>query len=160
MEAERPGIIWGEAIKHFLGLDVGERRIGVAVGDSAGIVVTPLPAIQRSGLEEDFKSVVRLTEEHQAKAVVVGIPISLNGRMGPQARLVLRFIQDLARWSRLPVYSQDERFSTVEAERLPKNQDQNQSYIHLVLPVPRRPRSHLPDQPDRVPCPKTAQPAA
>ncbi|MQF48726.1 Holliday junction resolvase RuvX [SAR202 cluster bacterium AC-647-N09_OGT_505m] len=118
MEAERPGIIWGEAIKHFLGLDVGERRIGVAVGDSAGIVVTPLPAIQRSGLEEDFKSVVRLTEEHQAKAVVVGIPISLNGRMGPQARLVLRFIQDLARWSPVPVYSQDERFSTVEAERL------------------------------------------
>jgi putative Holliday junction resolvase len=117
MEAERPEVIGGEALR-VLGLDVGERRIGVAVGDSTGIVVTPQPAIQRSSLEEDLRAVVRLTGEHQAKAVVVGIPISLNGRMGPQARLVQRFIQALAKESPVPVYSQDERFSTVEAERL------------------------------------------
>ena len=118
MEAERPEVIGGEATIKVLGLDVGESRIGVAVGDPAGIAVTPQPAIQRSSLEEDLKAVVRLTGEHQAKAVVVGIPISLNGRMGPQARLVQRFIQALARESPVPVHSQDERFSTVEAERL------------------------------------------
>ena len=117
MEAERPEIIGGEALR-VLGLDVGERRIGVAVGDPSGIVVTPMPAIQRSSLEEDLKAVVRLTEDHQAMTVVVGIPISLNGRMGRQARQVQRFIQALARESSVPVYSQDERFSTVEAERL------------------------------------------
>jgi len=118
MEAERPEITGGEAIEKVLGLDVGESRIGVAVGDSMGIVVTPMPAIQRSNLEDDLKTVVSLIGEHQAKAVVVGIPISLNGRMGPQARLVKRFIQALARESPVSVHSQDERFSTAEAERL------------------------------------------
>ena len=101
----------GENLR-ILGLDVGERRIGVAVGDSAVIVVTPLPAIQRRSLEEDLRAVVHLAGDHEARAVVVGVPISLNGRMGPQARLVRRFIQALARGSPVPVYSQDERFST------------------------------------------------
>ena len=107
----------GEAIR-VLGLDVGERRIGVAVSDPAGIVVSPLPAIQRGSLDDDLRAVVRLVGDQQAKAVVVGIPISLSGRIGPQARLVQRFIQALTQESHVPVYSQDERFSTVEAERL------------------------------------------
>ena len=107
----------GEALR-VLGLDVGERRIGVAVGDPTGIVVTPMPAIQRSSLEDDLRAVVRLAGDHEAGIVVVGVPISLSGRIGPQARLVQRFIRALARESPVPVYSQDERFSTVEAERL------------------------------------------
>jgi len=107
----------GEALR-VLGLDVGERRIGVAVGDPTGIVVTPMPAIQRSSLEDDLRAVVRLAGDHEAGIVVVGVPISLSGRIGPQARLVQRFIRALAREAPVPVYSQDERFSTVEAERL------------------------------------------
>jgi putative Holliday junction resolvase len=108
----------GLSQRKILGLDVGNSRIGVAIGDASGIVVSPLPAIQRSSLEEDFGAVLRLTEEHGARAVVVGLPISLSGRMGPQARLVRRFIQALAKELPIPVHSQDERFSTVEAERL------------------------------------------
>ena len=107
----------GEALR-VLGLDVGDRRIGVAVSDPTGIVFSPLPAIQRSSLEDDLRAVTGLAVDHQVKAVVVGIPISLNGRMGRQARLVQRFIQALKRESPVPVHSQDERFSTVEAERL------------------------------------------
>ncbi|MFH1560116.1 MAG: Holliday junction resolvase RuvX [Chloroflexota bacterium] len=107
----------GEALR-VLGLDVGGRRIGVALSDPTGTLVSPLPAIQRTSLEEDIKAAVRLAEDHQAKAVVVGLPISLNGRMERQARLVQRFIQALAKESPVPVHSQDERFSTVEAERL------------------------------------------
>jgi putative Holliday junction resolvase len=117
MEAERPEVIGGEALR-VLGLDVGERRIGVAVSDVVGIVVSPLTAIQRSSLEADIRVVVRLATDHQAKVVVVGLPISLNGRMERQARLVQRFIRALAEASPVPVHSQDERFSTVEAERL------------------------------------------
>ncbi|MDP6494568.1 MAG: Holliday junction resolvase RuvX [Dehalococcoidia bacterium] len=108
----------GLSQRKILGLDVGNSRIGVAIGDASGIVVSPLPAIQRSSLEEDFGAVLRLTEEHGTRAVVVGLPISLSGRMGPQARLVRRFIQALAKELPIPVHSQDERFSTVEAERL------------------------------------------
>ncbi|MDA0987901.1 MAG: Holliday junction resolvase RuvX [Chloroflexi bacterium] len=108
----------GETLKKVLGLDVGESRIGVAIADGTGIIVSPLPAIKRSSLEEDFKAVARLTEDHEVRAVVVGLPISLNGRLERQARLIRRFILALSKESSVPVYSQDERFSTAEAERL------------------------------------------
>ena len=101
-----------------LALDVGESRIGVAVSDASGIVISPLPAIQRSRLDADIQAVARLVEEQEAKAVVVGLPVSLNGRIERQARLVKGFIQALSKELYVPVYSQDERFSTVEAERL------------------------------------------
>jgi putative Holliday junction resolvase len=107
----------GEALR-VLGLDVGESRIGVAIGDPTGTIASPLAAINRTGPDEDTKSVVRLVADHLAKAVVVGLPLSLSGRVGPQASLVRQFIQALRRESPVPVHSQDERFSTVEAERL------------------------------------------
>lgn len=102
----------------LLGLDVGERRIGVAVCDPTGTVVTPLAAIVRADLEEDLTAVTRLAVEQDAEAIVVGLPISLDGRMGPQARRTQGFIRALSERADVPVYTQDERFSTVEAERL------------------------------------------
>ena len=101
-----------------LGLDVGERRIGVAVSDPTGTITSPLPAIHRAGLEDDLRAVTRLAEEQEAEAIVVGLPVSLNGRLGPQARRTQEFIRSLSRESPVPVHSHDERFSTVEAERL------------------------------------------
>ena len=102
----------------LLGLDVGERRIGAAVSDPTGTIVSPLKAIQRAGLEEDLSAVTGLAVEQGAEAIVVGLPISLNGRMGPQARRIQEFTRVLSDRSTVPVHSQDERFSTVEAERL------------------------------------------
>ena len=101
-----------------LGLDVGERRIGVANSDPTGTIVTLLSAIQRSSLDADLRAVVDVAEKQQAAVIVVGLPISLSGRAGPQARLVRQFIQALTQQSPVPVHAQDERFSTVEAERL------------------------------------------
>ena len=105
-------------VLRLLGLDVGERRIGVAVSDPTGTITSPLTAIQRAGLEDDLKAITDLAEKHEAAAIVVGLPISLNGRMGPQARLIQEFTRSLSKISPVPVHSQDERFSTVEAERL------------------------------------------
>ena len=102
----------------LLGLDVGERRIGVAVCDPTGTVVTPLAAIVRADLEEDLTAVTRLATEQGAEAIVVGLPISLDGRIGPQAKRTQGFIRALSERSSVPVHTQDERFSTVEAERL------------------------------------------
>ena len=116
----------GEALR-VLGLDVGESRIGVAIGDPTGTIASPIAAIQRRNPEKDMKAVVRLVEEHRAKAVVVGLPLSLSGRVGPQARLVRQFIQALRRESPVPVHPQDERFSTVEAERLLRESGQQPS---------------------------------
>lgn len=109
----------GESLR-ILGLDVGESRVGLAVSDSTGIVVTPLPAIKRSRLEEDCRIILSVAQEYSAVSIVVGMPISLNGRMGRQARQVKWFARALAQESHIQVYSQDERFSTIEAERLLK----------------------------------------
>ena len=106
------------AVLRVLGLDVGERRIGVAVSDPTGTIVSPVAAIRRVSQEADIRTVTALAGEYDAEAIVVGLPISLNGRLGPQARLVREFIRSLSKESPVPVHSHDERFSTVEAERL------------------------------------------
>lgn len=106
-----------EALK-VLGLDVGERRIGVAVGEISGIVVRPLDAIHRSTFQDDLSAIVHLIEYHGVGSIVVGLPISLNGRIERQGKLVRGFIRALAKESTVPVHFHDERFSTVEAERL------------------------------------------
>ena len=101
----------------LLGLDVGEKRIGVAVAYPDGIVVRPLAAINRS-LSYDTDKVVSLINEYNVELVVVGLPISLNGKLSHQAKLVKEFTRCLTDASPVRVKSHDERFSTVEANRL------------------------------------------
>jgi putative Holliday junction resolvase len=102
----------------LIGLDVGDKRIGVAISDPTCTISSPLPAINRNTLEKDIKLVLDIAETHNARTIVVGLPISLNGSIGPQAKKIKSFIKDLARSSTIPIESQDERFSTLEAERL------------------------------------------
>ena len=102
----------------LLALDVGDRRIGVAVSDSLGILASPVTTIQRRSEERDLRAVLELVAEHEAGGIVVGIPFSLSGERGPQARQVERFRDALAARAGVPVIDQDERYSTVEAERL------------------------------------------
>tara|TARA_B100001750_G_scaffold243475_1_gene258787 strand:- start:2413 stop:2847 length:435 start_codon:yes stop_codon:yes gene_type:complete len=102
----------------LLGLDVGEKRIGVAVAYPDGIVVRPLVAINRSSVSDDIDKVVFLIGEHNVELVVVGLPISLSGKLSHQAKLVKEFTRCLTDASPVRVKSHDERFSTVEANRL------------------------------------------
>tara|TARA_B100000745_G_C19983314_1_gene333148 strand:+ start:50 stop:484 length:435 start_codon:yes stop_codon:yes gene_type:complete len=102
----------------ILGLDVGEKRIGVAVAYPDGIVVRPLVAINRSSISDDIDKVVSLISEYNVELVVVGLPISLNGKLSHQARSVKEFTRSLTDASPVRVKSHDERFSTVEANRL------------------------------------------
>ena len=101
-----------------LGLDVGERRVGIAISDPTGTVARPLQALVRGSREEDFAAIAALVVEHDIGLVVVGRPLSLDGTEGPQARRVARYAEALA--ARLPVrlVSWDERFTTVEAEEI------------------------------------------
>jgi putative Holliday junction resolvase len=99
-----------------LALDVGERRIGVAV--SEGLLATPHGVIHRRSKAQDFAAVARLVAELGAEKVVVGLPLSLNGDVGPQARRVMRYAQALARALPVPVELYDERYSTVTADEL------------------------------------------
>ncbi len=101
-----------------IALDVGERRIGVAVSDPTGTLATPHTVIHRRSKAEDFEMVARLVIELEAERVVVGLPLSLNGEVGPQARRVSRYAQALAQRLDVPVELHDERYSTVTADAL------------------------------------------
>ena len=97
---------------------MGERRIGLAISDPGGLLATPVGFIQRTRLQQDIARVLEHALERQAEGIVVGLPLSLNGKVGPQARRVEGFLQALRGGTSLPVNTMDERFSTAEAERL------------------------------------------
>ncbi|MER3398662.1 MAG: Holliday junction resolvase RuvX [Chloroflexota bacterium] len=101
-----------------LGLDVGRRRIGVAVSDPTGLIASPLEVIQVRSLKGAISRVLDICREQQAELIVVGLPVSLAGELGPQAREVLEFTEALRRRSPVPVETWDERLSTVGATRL------------------------------------------
>ena len=97
----------------ILALDVGERRIGVAAADERTRVAVPLAALTVAGDPVDL--IARLVDEQQAGALVVGLPLSLSGALGPQAQRVQAIVQALERRLAVPVHTWDERLSTVEA---------------------------------------------
>ena len=102
-----------------LGLDPGERRIGVALSDELGCLASPLTVLERRSRATDLAAVAELVRTHGVTEVVVGHPKTLRGDVGPQARRAERFAGALGRAVGVPVRLWDERYSTVEAvERL------------------------------------------
>ena len=102
----------------ILGLDVGEKRIGVAIANAEGLEAIPLTVLHRMGEEADLKAILALAEEHEVKRIVVGLPRSMDGSIGKQAQVVLAFCKLLSEHTDMPVDTWDERLSTVAAERL------------------------------------------
>jgi putative Holliday junction resolvase len=101
-----------------VGLDIGTRRIGVSLSDSAGTLATPYEVVTRSGdRERDHRRIAALAGEADAEVVVVGLPLSLDGSVGPAARTVLDEVVELRARLTQRVVTWDERLSTVEAER-------------------------------------------
>ncbi len=99
-------------------LDIGTRRIGVALSDSNGTVATPYEVVQRSGDRgRDHRRVEQLVEEAGAEVVVVGLPYSLDGSIGPSAQAILDEVEELRTTLPVDVVTWDERLTTVEAER-------------------------------------------
>lgn len=96
-----------------LGLDMGERRVGVAVSDAAGRVATPVRVVDAS----DRGTLVAMVEEYGACAVVVGLPLAMDGSEGAQARRVRAAADALARDLPVPVRLFDERLTSKQAER-------------------------------------------
>ncbi len=101
-----------------LALDVGDKRIGVAISDPSQVLARSLKVIQRGSRQEDFAAVARLVEEYEVEKVVVGYPRSLDGKAHAQAKKVERYATGLAESLTVPMLLWDERFSTVTAERL------------------------------------------
>lgn len=103
----------------LLGIDYGERRIGLAVSDPSGTIAQPLsPLLRRRGKRPPLARLVTLAQEYDAVAFVVGWPLDLEGEEGPQAADVRRFAEQLGARTGLPVHLWDERLSTARAERI------------------------------------------
>ncbi|MGQ9500838.1 MAG: Holliday junction resolvase RuvX [Anaerolineae bacterium] len=102
----------------IIALDIGERRIGVAVSDPSGTLATPYGIIKRRSRPEDFAAIVELVHKLGAQRVIVGLPISLNGKVGSQARRVIRYARALSQVLTIPIEMVDERYSTSIAQEL------------------------------------------
>ena len=102
-----------------LALDLGSKRVGVAVSDRSGTIASPLTVLQRSGrVSLDHERIKALVEEEEAVLVVVGLPLSMDGSVGNAAQAALRETQALATVVGVPVETFDERLTTVTAERM------------------------------------------
>ncbi len=100
-----------------MGLDVGDRRIGVAVSDALGLTAQPVLTLVRSNRKQDVKSLLRLIRRHNCSAIVVGNPLYMSGDVSPQAVKAQAFAQILREETGLPVHLWDERLTTTEAHR-------------------------------------------
>ena len=104
----------------IIALDVGDRRIGVALSDPLGMLASPLTTIDRATPDTDtaIDAVLALADQHEAAEILVGIPYLMSGRIGAQARITLDFAQALATRTHIPVTQADERLSSVQADRM------------------------------------------
>jgi len=101
-----------------IGLDLGEKTIGVAVSDPLGLTAQGIETIKRNNLESDLKRLQELCQEWQVTTLVLGMPRNMNGTYGPRAESTREFGQLLEQELKLPVKYWDERLTTVAAEKM------------------------------------------
>ena len=112
----------------LLALDVGEVRIGVAASDERGVLASPYTTLRVSRDEQQtWQAIQRLIEETEAEGVIVGLPISLDGQIHAQGQRVQSFAERLRSHITVPLSFWDERLSTVEAERLLAERNQEEA---------------------------------
>jgi putative Holliday junction resolvase len=108
-EASKPG--------RLLALDLGQKRVGVAITDELRISVRPLPPLRRTSWKQLVHTVAVLVRDFDAQSLVIGLPLSLDGTENTAAKEIKRQARNLERSLGLPVFLQDERLTSLEAER-------------------------------------------
>lgn len=104
-------------MKRLMGLDVGDKTIGVAVSDLLGLTAQGVKTIRRNGIKKDFKELEEIINTYNVEEVIVGLPKNMNNTIGPQGEKVLKFLEKFKKNFDLNVILQDERLTTVSAER-------------------------------------------
>ena len=102
-----------------LALDYGRARTGVAVSDPTGTIARPVGVVEEAGSDQGLARLMQLIGEHEVERVIVGMPLTLRGERGEQARETEAFIETLAGATDVPVVAFDERFTTDLAEQTP-----------------------------------------
>jgi len=113
-----PGGKSTETTGRILGLDVGSRRIGIAVSDPLGITAQGLETLQRRNKRHDLAALEEVILGYKVREIVVGLPLRMSGAGGTQSEKMQAFADDLRKRFRLPVHLWDERLSSAEANRL------------------------------------------
>jgi putative pre-16S rRNA nuclease len=119
----------------YLALDVGERRIGIALSDETATLASGLDTLVRAGSRKDAQAIAELVRRHEPAAVVVGLPLNMDGTAGAQAEKVRAFVDGLKRRIAVPIVERDERLTTVAADEILRDAG-----------VPRRARGALIDK--------------
>lgn len=101
----------------ILGLDYGDRRIGVAASDAFGWTAQGLEVLERRRDEGEFTRIADLVREHEISEIIVGLPKNMNGTVGPRGEICIAFADRLRDELNLPVHLWDERLTTMAAER-------------------------------------------
>ena len=117
--ASRPAKFLGRV----LGLDVGSRRIGLAVSDPLGITAQGLDTLERRNKRHDFQHLRDVIRKYEVKEIVVGLPLRMSGEEGIQADKMQSFAEELRKRFKLPVHLWDERLTSAEANRLLRETD-------------------------------------
>lgn len=102
----------------FMGLDVGDRRIGIALSDRDEVIASPREVLERKSNRHDIARLLEIAEREEVEGIVIGMPYSLDGTVGPQAEKIERFVGAVRAETSLPVSTWDERYSTVGAETI------------------------------------------
>lgn len=101
----------------ILGLDVGDRTIGVAVSDPLGFTAQGITTIRRKNIEKDLEELKKICDEYGVESIVAGLPKNMNGTLGPQSEKVINFCDLVKENINLPISMWDERLTTVAANR-------------------------------------------
>jgi len=101
-----------------MGLDIGTHTIGVAISDELGITAQGLKTLRRKSMEDDLKEIATIMGQFEIEKIVVGLPKNMNGTLGTQAEIVLKWIKILTDKISVPVETWDERLSTVGATKV------------------------------------------
>lgn len=129
----------------ILGIDFGSTRIGFAIGDSETSIAVPLDVDQITGNDDPVSAVLGRADVRAVDKLVVGMPVSMDGTIGPQGKIVQSFIVELSKRTKIPVVSWDERLSSVQADKLlseiptnsrkrsKKNRSSNDSIAAMVI---------------------------
>ena len=107
-----------------LGVDLGTKRIGIALSNSERTLATPYCVIHRSkNTLDDYAQIIAIANEWEASTLIFGLPISLDGTLGPAARKTNEEIQDIGKLTEIGIETFDERFTTITAERMLREQN-------------------------------------
>ena len=105
-------------IIRILGIDFGEKRIGISISDELGITAQGLPTIISKTEKDDIVNIKKVVDDYNVGKIVFGLPINMNGSIGPQAKKAIEFAEKLKDYCKIPIEMEDERLTTSSAEKV------------------------------------------